>query len=118
MERERESFQRFVQAACTCSVRIKEDRECVCVRERERRERSCISAQLLIEATHRASNMAEAEEAKGSGAEEETVNNEGDQEDINKQEEEEEEDELSKIFNNYESDVKVSVVGYLYTESS
>ena len=87
-------------------------------RERERRERSCISAQLLIEATHRASNMAEAEEAKGSGAEEETVNNEGDQEDINKQEEEEEEDELSKIFNNYESDVKVSVVGYLYTESS
>ena len=72
----------------------------------------------MIEATHRASNMAEAEEAKGSGAEEETVNNEGDQEDINKQEEEEEEDELSKIFNNYESDVKVSVVGYLYTESS
>ena len=42
MERERESFQRFVQAACTCSVRIKEDRECVCERERERGERGVV----------------------------------------------------------------------------
>ena len=44
MERERESFQRFVQAACTCSVRIKEDRECVCEREREREETLALKA--------------------------------------------------------------------------
>eukprot|EP00213_Chloropicon_mariensis_P001010 CAMPEP_0197482912 /NCGR_PEP_ID=MMETSP1309-20131121/56610_1 /TAXON_ID=464262 /ORGANISM="Genus nov. species nov., Strain RCC998" /LENGTH=330 /DNA_ID=CAMNT_0043025485 /DNA_START=534 /DNA_END=1527 /DNA_ORIENTATION=- len=61
--------------------------------------------------------MAEAEEAKGSGAEEETVNNEGDQEDINKQEEEEEEDELSKIFNNYESDVKGKMLSKYFSKA-